>query len=46
MSKIKKSLHTDLGHSTPDKITVRGRDLPSEILLAHNLIDGVVGPDA
>jgi biotin-dependent carboxylase-like uncharacterized protein len=22
------------------------RDLPSEILLAHNLIDGVVGPDA
>ncbi len=29
MTKIKKSLHTELGHSTPDKITVRGRDLPS-----------------
>lgn len=39
MSKIKKSLHTDLGHSTPDKITVRGRDLPSEILGHLNLGD-------
>jgi citrate synthase len=39
MTKIKKSLHTDLGHSTPDKITVRGRDLPSEILGHLNLGD-------
>src|SRR6218665_981500 len=39
MSKIKKSLHTELGHSTPDKITVRGRDLPSEILGQFNLGD-------
>ncbi|ABM57761.1 citryl-CoA lyase [Verminephrobacter eiseniae] len=39
MSKIKKSLHTELGHSTPDKITVRGRDLPSEILGHFNLGD-------
>ena len=39
MTKIKKSLHTELGHSTPDKITVRGRDLPSEILGHLNLGD-------
>ena len=39
MTKIKKYLHTDLGHSTPDKITVRGRDLPSEILGHLNLGD-------
>jgi len=32
MTKIKKSLHTEPGHSTPDRITERGRDLPSEIL--------------
>jgi len=38
-TKIKKSLHTELGHSTPDKITVRGRDLPSEILGHLNLGD-------
>ncbi|MBS0453816.1 MAG: citryl-CoA lyase [Proteobacteria bacterium] len=39
MTKIKKSLHTSLGHSTPDRITVRGRDLPSEILGHLNLGD-------
>ncbi|MBO9651689.1 MAG: citryl-CoA lyase [Variovorax sp.] len=39
MTKIKKSLHTELGYSTPDKITVRGRDLPSEILGHLNLGD-------
>jgi len=39
MTRIKKSLHTSLGHSTPDKITVRGRDLPSEILGHLNLGD-------
>mgnify|MGYP003584836860 CR=1 FL=1 len=39
MTKIKKSLHTELGHSTPDRITVRGRDLPSEILGHLNLGD-------
>ncbi|TWD88739.1 citrate synthase [Variovorax beijingensis] len=38
-TKIKKSLHTALGHSTPDRITVRGRDLPSEILGHLNLGD-------
>ncbi|MBW8719148.1 MAG: citryl-CoA lyase, partial [Variovorax paradoxus] len=38
-TKIKKSLHTELGHSTPDRITVRGRDLPSEILGHLNLGD-------
>lgn len=39
MNPIKKSLHTDLGHSTPDRITVRGKDLPSEILGHLNLGD-------
>ncbi len=39
MTRIKKSLHTELGHSTPDRITVRGRDLPSEILGHLNLGD-------
>lgn len=38
-TKIKKSLHTELGRSTPDRITVRGRDLPSEILGHLNLGD-------
>jgi citrate synthase len=38
-AKIKKSLRTELGHSTPDKITVRGRDLPAEILGHLNLGD-------
>ncbi|MDH6593213.1 citrate synthase [Variovorax sp. TBS-050B] len=36
---IKKPLHTELGRSTPDRITVRGRDLPSEILGHLNLGD-------
>lgn len=39
MSKIKKNLRSALGHSTPDKISVRGRDLPSEILGHFNLGD-------
>jgi citrate synthase len=39
MTKIRKHLHTELGHSTPDRITVRGRDLPSEILGHLNLGD-------
>lgn len=39
MTRIKKSLHTELGHSTPDKITVRGLDLPGEILGHFNLGD-------
>ena len=32
MTKIRKSLQTEPGHSTPDRITVRGRDLRPEIL--------------
>ena len=39
MTKVKKYLHTELGHSTPDRITVRGRDLPTEILGHLNLGD-------
>src|SRR6218665_180078 len=39
MSKIKKSLPIELGDSTADKITVRGGDLPSEILGHFNLGD-------
>ncbi len=39
MYKIKKSLRSKLGHSTPDKITVRGLDLPSQILGHMNLGD-------
>jgi citrate synthase len=39
MTKVKKSLHTQLGHSAPDRITVRGLDLPSEILGHLNLGD-------
>jgi len=39
MNKVKKSLRSRLGHSTPDKITVRGRCLPSEILGHLNLGD-------
>ena len=39
MSNVKKKLRTHLGHSTPDKITVRGKDLPSEILGHLNLGD-------
>ncbi|WP_175821373.1 MULTISPECIES: citryl-CoA lyase [unclassified Burkholderia] len=39
MNKVRKTLHCRLGHSTPDKITVCGRDLPSEILGHLNLGD-------
>lgn len=39
MSKFKTSLHTDLGHSTPDNITVRGLDLRSQKLDDLNLGD-------
>ncbi len=39
MAKIKKSLHTELGWNTPERITVRGKDLPSEILGHLNLGD-------
>ena len=39
MYKIKKSLRSKLGHSTPDRITVRGLDLPNQILGHMNLGD-------
>lgn len=39
MSRTPKKVSTELGWSTPDRITVRGRDLPGEILGHLNLGD-------
>lgn len=39
MSRTSRPLRSDMGWSTPDTITVRGRDLPSELLGRVNLGD-------
>ena len=39
MSKTVKTLKSDIAWSTPDRITIRGKDLPSEILGHFNLGD-------